>query len=82
MGERAQDLVCGELCLGLNNSSLDQLVEVALRTILHHNKNAATVAEIFVELYDCRAFDYLIEDNLTTGGLFVFFSHVVKADFF
>ena len=81
MGERAQDLVCGELCLGYN-SSLDQLVEVALRTILQHNKHAASVAEIFVELYNCRAFDHFIEDNFTTGGLFIFFIHIVKVDFF
>ena len=81
VGERAQDLVRGELCLGLN-SSLDQLVEVAFRTILHHDKDAVTVAEIFVELDNCWAFKHLKESDLTMGCFFIFLIHVVKVDFF
>ena len=81
MGERAQDLIRGELCLGLN-SSLDQLVEVSFRTIFHHDKDAVTMAEVFVELYNCRAFEHLKEGDLTMGGLLVLLIHVVKVDLF
>ena len=78
MGERAQDLVFGEVFF----SFMDQMAEAALRTILHHDKHAVTVAEIFVELFNCWAFDYLIEVVLATGGLFFSLTHVVKVDFF
>jgi len=76
VGQCAQNLVCGEARAGLN-TSLNQLIKVTVRAVLHNDKDGIAVAKVFMELDNGRALQHLEEGDLAVRCLSILSVHIV-----